>query len=86
MEAQGGPARLLTVALIDVDFMRSRNPGIAAEPLLWALGLPVAAQDIEQFGGQHDVAILLAFSLLDADDHSSAIDGGILQLNGFRDA
>ena len=44
------------------------------------------AQDLQQFGRQHHVAILLAFALIDADDHALAVDIGGLQANGFGDA
>src|SRR5579864_4319943 len=55
------------------------------QPLLRVHGLPVAAQDVQQLRREHDVAILAAFALLDADDHAPAVDGGGLQANGFRD-
>ena len=56
------------------------------EPRLWPAHLPIVAQDLQELGRQHHVAVFLAFALLDADDHSLAVDVGGLQLNRLRDA
>src|SRR3974390_954257 len=55
------------------------------QPFLWMRGAPIAAQDVEQLRRQHDVTILAAFALLDANHHSSAVDSCRLEANGFRD-
>ena len=47
---------------------------------------PVVAEDREQAGREHDVAVLGALALLDADDHARAVDGGRAQADGFGDA
>ena len=44
------------------------------EPVSWSICLPVVAQEVEQFGREHHEAILPAFTLADADEHSLAID------------
>src|SRR5262249_18209507 len=36
--------------------------------------LPIGAQDAEQLRRQHDVAVLAAFAMLDADHHPAAVD------------
>ena len=67
---------------------RNRSARVAAwkEPVLGMHGFPIAAQDLQQLGRQHHVAILLAFALHDADDHPLAIYGCGLQSNGLRDS
>ena len=49
-------------------------------------GPPVIPERLQQFGRQHYVTILLAFALLDTDDHALTIDIGGLQANGFGNA
>src|ERR1700722_17280951 len=44
------------------------------EPVTGPCCLPVAAKHREELGGEHDVAILATFSLIDADQHPAAID------------
>src|SRR5580693_2926660 len=56
------------------------------EPRLWSARLPIVAQDLQELGRQHHIAVLLPFALLDADDHSPAVDVRGLQLHRFRDA
>ena len=48
-------------------------------------GFPVAPQQIEKFGGEHDVAILPGLSLLDPKHHSLTVDVGHTQTDEFRD-
>src|SRR5580704_16691904 len=55
------------------------------EPRLWLPYLPIITEDLQQLGRQHHVAILLALALLDADDHSPAVDDRGLQMNRLRD-
>src|SRR6516164_11356547 len=55
------------------------QPGLAGmHPSLLARGAPPFTQYIEQVG-RENVAILLALALLDADDHSVAVDVAELQ-------
>ena len=37
-------------------------------------GQPVAAEDIQEPGREHDLAVLAALALADADDHAAAVD------------
>ena len=46
--------------------------------------MPVVAQDGEQSGGEHDVAVLAAFSLVDANDLAPAVDVGRAQADCLR--
>ena len=46
---------------------------------------PVGAQDAEQLRRQHDVAVLAALALLDADHHPAAVDVGDLEAHHLRD-
>ena len=48
--------------------------------------LPVVAQDAEEHGRKHDIAILLAFALLHANHHAFAVDVPDLQIDEFRHA
>ena len=59
-------------------------PGKRKSP--WPDSLPVGAEDLQQPRGEHDVAILPALALADADDHALAVDVGGLQLGDFGDA
>ena len=47
---------------------------------------PPGAQQVEERRGEHDVAIALAFPLLDADHHPATVDIGGSEMDGFRDA
>src|SRR6516225_861477 len=61
------------------------QPGLAGmHPSLLARGAPPFTQYIEQVGRENDVAILLALALLDADDHSVAVDVAELQRYDLR--
>ncbi len=48
--------------------------------------LPVGAEDLQQSRGEHDVAILPALAVANADHHALAVDVGDLQLGDFGDA
>jgi hypothetical protein len=75
-------------ALVDLGHLRRRMAGaielargdrlhaIAAwkQPALRPRRPPPGAQQFEQARREHDVAILAALALLDADDHSPAVD------------
>ena len=56
------------------------------EPLLRPFNTPPTPQGFQQFRRQHHVTILLAFTLIDADDHALAIDVGCFQTHCLRDA
>ena len=47
---------------------------------------PVAAQYLEQARGEHGIAILLPFAMLDAEESSLRLDIGDPQSDGFADA
>src|ERR1019366_1374741 len=47
---------------------------------------PVAAQYLEQARGEHGIAILLSFAMLDAEESSLRLDIGDPQSDGFADA
>src|SRR5258705_2223849 len=51
---------------------------------LWPRQLPPGPQQTEQMRGQHDIAILAAFALLDPDHHALAFDVAYLQRHHFR--
>jgi hypothetical protein len=44
------------------------------------------AQHVEELRREDDIAIPLAFPLLDADDHPTTVDVGGSEVDGFRDA
>ncbi len=46
---------------------------------------PVLAEDCEQSGREHHLAVFVPFALADADDHPTAIDVGDLQGHDLRD-
>ena len=57
------------------------------EPLARRPGAPpVLAEDLQQPRRKHDVTVLGALALLDADDHAPAVDVGRAQADGFGDA
>ena len=49
-------------------------------------GAPVSAQDIEQAGREHDVAVLGPLAVLDAEQHALGIDVGNLETDSLADA
>jgi hypothetical protein len=44
------------------------------EPIGRSFGLPIEAEQVEEAGREHDVAVLAALALLDVDDHTFAVD------------
>lgn len=58
---------------------RLRRIAAREQPTLWACRLPPGAQQVEQARRQHDIAVLAAFTLFDANDHALAVDIGDLQ-------
>ena len=45
--------------------------------------LPILPEEREEFRGQHDIAIVLAFALPDPQDHARAVNVRDLQLAQF---
>src|SRR6266481_6134294 len=56
------------------------------EPDLGSLESPPVAKDLQQLRRKHHVAITLTFSLLDADDHSLAVDIGGTEMESLANA
>ena len=69
------------------DFAVKGRSGICAreEPVFRLDHLPVLAEDREQSGREHHLAVFVPFALADADDHPTAIDVGDLQGHDLRD-
>jgi len=82
----GETARLLAGLPHSVPGDRLTGMIAREEPLLWPPRLPVLAQEVQELGREHHVAVLLPFALLHAHDHSLAVYGSGLQVNRFRDA
>jgi hypothetical protein len=45
--------------------------------------LPIVPKHRQQFGRQHDIAVFMAFALINPDDHALAINRSGLKANGF---
>ena len=56
------------------------------EPVLRLFHSPPLTQDLQELRREHHVTIFLSFTLLDAQDHALAVDGGESESNGLRDA
>jgi hypothetical protein len=56
------------------------------QPVAGFVHSPPSAQDLQQSGREHYVTILLAFALVDMDDHALAIDVGGFQTYRLGDA
>ena len=67
---------------------RDRLPWqIAGKQPLLRPSLPiVVAENAQEFGREHDVAVLAPLAFLDANDHALAVDRGRLQADGFGDS
>src|SRR6266481_9407799 len=88
-DAFGNAAKTACLPAGMLDGMRGdRVTGDIAweEPDLRAHRIPVFAQDYQQLGRQHDVAVLAPLALHHADDHPPAINGAGFQTDGFGDA
>src|SRR6266699_401653 len=77
------PARLLANQRNRVSGDRLTGHVAFEEPSFWPHGAPVAPQCLQQFGGQHHIAILLALALIDTNHHSLTIDVTGLQMNSL---
>jgi hypothetical protein len=51
----------------------------------WSGDGRAGAQDLQQLGGEHDVAVFLPLAVLDAQVHPLAIDRRNREVHGFRD-
>src|SRR5258708_38171551 len=51
--------------------------------ILWPYFPPIATQQFQQLGGEWDVAILMAFTQLEADHHTLAVDVACAQMHGL---
>ena len=58
---------------------RMRCVAAGEQPMRRPRQPPVVAQDAEQLRRQHDIAVLAALALLDADHHPAAVDVGELE-------
>jgi hypothetical protein len=56
------------------------------KPVLRPFHSPPLSQNLQQLRGEHYVAILHSFALLDSQDHALAVDGRGRKCNGFGDA
>ena len=64
-----------------------RSAEIAGEePLLRPHDPPIVTQRVQQFGREHDVAVLVALALGHPDHHPLVVERAGLQANGFGDA
>ena len=52
-------------------------------PQHWPKSFPVGPQHLKQARREHDVASLVAFTLIDAQRHALAADAGHLEMDGF---
>jgi len=56
------------------------------EPVLGPGYWPPVTQDLQQLWRKHDIAVFLAFTLFDSNDHSLAVDIGDFQADSLRNA
>ncbi len=71
----GGPAGRMQ----SIRMQRMCRVAAGEQPVRRPCLPPVAAQDAEQLRRQHDVAVLAALALLNADHHPAAVDVGELE-------
>jgi hypothetical protein len=65
---------------------RLRRIAARKPPALRSRGLPPRTQQVEQVRGQHHVTVLAALALLDADQHSLAVDVADLERDDLAGA
>src|SRR5215831_7855913 len=53
------------------------------EPVLWFLHSPPSTQDLQEFRREHYIPISSSFTVLDAQDHALAVDGGWGERDGL---
>jgi hypothetical protein len=84
-----------TLADIIASLAKAEREGCLRERIRWlarsALLIvdeigPPGAQQVEQMGGEHDVAVLASLALLNADQHPLAVDVADLQAGGLGGA
>lgn len=66
------------------DVLTGRIAG--KKPVLRPLGPPPLSQDLQQLRGEHHVAVLHSFALLDPHDHALAVDGRHCKGDALGDA
>jgi len=81
----GTAARLLAGSLHSVLCNRLSKNVTWKQPVFRAGRTKVASQRFQQFGREHDIAVLLPFALFHPDDHPLAVDIDGLQVNGLGD-
>src|SRR5262245_33031884 len=59
--------------------------GSREEPGTWFIPLPILPEEGEEPRGEHDIPILLAFPLLDAEHHAGTVDISDLEVTEFGD-
>ncbi len=69
---------------IPSDRLGARDPW--KKPGTRFIALPIAPQQGQQFGGQHDKAVALAFALLHLEHHPRTVDVWHTQLAECRDS
>ena len=62
-----------------------RRVSAGKEPQAGLRLLPILSQEAEQLRREHDVAVLLAFALPDAQHHARTVDIRDMQVTQFRD-
>ena len=85
---QAGPAQGFPAGVVDGVAAEVAAPNAAREqPAARGPGAPpVVAEDLQQPRREHDVAVLAALALVDADDHAPAVDVGRSQADRLGDA
>lgn len=81
----GPPPCLLTGEMYGMAGEGLLKPGAGKEPVAGARGFPIRAQQAEERGREHYVAIFAAFALVNPDDHALTINVGEFQMDRFAD-
>ena len=82
----GSPTGLPASLVDGVGRDRASRATAGEEPGPGSAHPPPVAQDLEQFRGEHHVAVFLPLPLLDAQDHPLAVDRRQAEPHGFGDA
>ena len=85
VQAGGLAGTVADLAVRSPVVMGRSGVGAGEEEVTGPDGLPVGAEDLQQPRREHDVAILLALALADADDHALAVDVGDAQAGDLGD-
>ena len=77
----------LATGAVDGERMHRPVGSVTREqPCAGPSALPIVAQQFEQSGRQHHIAVFATLTLLDPDDHAPAVDGVGLEADGFGDS